>query len=191
MPFRVTFTAPAYQPLSSGCATSTLVVGAVRSILIPSTVTVRTLPALSFTDAVAERLLPSPSTSLTAGASPARPESSSEAVHATVTSPRYQPLSFGSAVALPESTGAVLSTLMALTPSVALLPAASTASPLADWSLPSPSVLGTGQVSTPESASPQAKLTVTSSSYQPPSFASRSAEALIVGAVRSIDTVAG
>src|SRR3954470_18796175 len=124
-PVSVTSTAPAYQPLASDSATFAVVVGAVRSILMLSTVVLAWLPALSATDAEAERLAPSPATGVSAGASPARPESASEAVHATTTSPLYQPLAFGSVVTLPLSLGSVLSTLTPPTPAVAWLPAAS------------------------------------------------------------------
>src|SRR4051794_36012994 len=99
-PVKATSTAAAYQPVASDSATFAVVVGAVRSILIPSTVTLRTLPALSFTDADAERLSPSPSILLLSGTLPSWPDSASEAVHATTTSPLYQPLAFGSVVAL-------------------------------------------------------------------------------------------
>src|SRR5690348_8494995 len=95
------------------------------------------LPALSLTFAVAERLLPSPVTTLSVGQVPSMFDSASEQVQRTVTSPLYQPLPFGPVVGEPEIVGAVLSTLMPLTVVDAVLPAASETSPVALWSAPS------------------------------------------------------
>ena len=98
---------------------STVVVGAVRSILMPPTVFVVSLPALSATVADAERSSPSPVIVASPGAAAARPERASEAVQCTVTSPLYQPAAFGSEVAAPLSDGAVLSMSMPATVSLA------------------------------------------------------------------------
>src|SRR5919109_1865422 len=114
---RVTSTAPAYQPLSRGAGTSAVVFGAVRSILIPATVLLVELPALSAMDALVERSWPSPVIVLAAGQPPASPDSASEQVQSTVTSPAYQPLSFEAVVAAPASDGGVFSTLIPVTPS--------------------------------------------------------------------------
>src|SRR5690242_18125817 len=98
-------------------------------------------------------------------------------------SPLYQPLPFGAVVAAPLSAGAVSSTLMAVMLALALLPAASVAVPLDVWFAPSPSVLAAGQLSIPESASPQVKLTVTSVLFQPLALAAGARLAVIVGGV--------
>ncbi len=192
LPARVTVTAPVYQPLSCVPDTLAAVLGRVRSILMPPTLALVVLPALSLTEALAERSTPSPVTTLLAGQlpSPVMPERLSLHDQATVTSPLYQPLPLVGPVAEPLSDGAVLSTLMPVTPALALLPAASVAVPLALWFAPSPSVCDAGQTSTPESVSPQVKLTVTSALYQPLPLATRSGAALIVGAVLSMLTVA-
>ena len=70
------------------------VVGAVRSILMPSTVAVAVWPALSVTLAEADRSLPSPVTTVSAGQA-TTPDRLSVQVQWTVTSPVYQPLAFG------------------------------------------------------------------------------------------------
>ncbi len=128
VPVSVTSTPPAYQPVGRGSGTETEVLGAVRSILMPSTVLAVLLPALSVTWADAEMLLPSPSTMLASGTAPASPESASDASHVTVTSSLAQPVVLG----VPVSVGLVLSMLMPVTPSLALLPAASVTVPLCD-----------------------------------------------------------
>ena len=130
--FSVTFTGPAYQPLSSGSGSSDEVTGCVRSILIPPAVVFAVFPALSLIDSLAERLSPSPLTVLSAGQLPSTPESASEQFQPMITSPAYQPAAFGSVVGVPLRVGAVLSTLMRLTPPCFELPAASTADPFAD-----------------------------------------------------------
>ena len=162
-PVRVTLTASAYQPLASGSGMSAVVVGAVRSIWMPDTVFVVVLPARSVQVAVEERSAPSPVT-VSAGGWATTPDSASEQVHVT---------------------------LIPLRPALAVLPAASTAVPLALWFAPSPRLLAAGQVSTPDSPSAQAKVTVTSPSYQPLAFAGRSGTAAMVGGVLSMLTVAG
>ena len=101
----MTSTAPAYHPVAYGSGVPADVTGFVRSIRMPSTRTVRTLSALSSTDSVAVRSSPSPSTRLSSGVVPFSPDSASAAVHSTVTSPLYQPWSFGGVVAAPESVG--------------------------------------------------------------------------------------
>src|SRR4051794_13674385 len=152
---------------------------------MPSTVVFFWLPALSLADSLAERLSPSPLTVVFAGQPPSRPESASAQVQPMTTSPSYQPLALGPFVAAPVSVGAVLSTSMSVTPSLAVLPAASAAVPLADWFAPSPSSWPGGHLSTPESTSAQAKPTMTLASYQPLAFGARSADALMMGGVLS------
>ena len=72
---------------------------------MPPTVACVELPALSLTEAAAARSLPSPSTVLSAGHAPSRPESASLHVQATTTSPLYQPFAFGLVVGAPVSDG--------------------------------------------------------------------------------------
>src|SRR5205809_277564 len=91
-PVRVTWTAPAYQPLISGAGTLAVVVGGLRSILMPPTVALTGLPARSDTPAVADRLSPSPRTVLSAGVAPSMPDKPSSQVKLTTTSALYQPL---------------------------------------------------------------------------------------------------
>ena len=67
-----------------------------------------------------------------------------------VTSPLYQPLPLAAVVGLPVRVGAVLSTLMPPTVVLAELPAASTAVPSSDWSVPSPNVLSAVTLSMPD-----------------------------------------
>src|SRR3954468_4159322 len=130
---------------------------------MPLTVRVVWLPALSVTVAVAERLSPAPLMRLSAGQSPAMPDSVSEQLQCTVTSPLYQPLPFGAVVAAPVRVGAVLSMLMGLIVALWLLPASSYAVPAADWLPPSLRLWLLGQLAMPEVASPQVQPTVTSS----------------------------
>src|SRR5688500_17840201 len=148
----VTSTSPAYQPLASGAGTAARVLGAVRSILMSPTVALVPLPARSITEALADNAAPSPLTVLSAGGSPSRPESASEAVQRTVTSPLYQPLPFGALVGAPLRLGAVLSMLMPLRLALAELSAASAAVPSALWFAPSPFVTAGEQPATPESS---------------------------------------
>src|SRR5215207_7672740 len=84
-----------------------------------------------------------------------------------------------------------MSTEMPLTPLLELLPAASTAVPVADWSAPSPIVFGAGQASMPERMSWHVNETVTEWSYQPSDVGVPSAAAEIVGCVSSRLTLAG
>src|SRR2546421_3065969 len=105
---------------------SELVTGAVRSILMWSTVALDSLSARSETDAEADSADPSPLITLLAGHEPAIPESASLHVQWIVTSPAYQPFPFGAVVGAPLIVGAVLSMLSGPTVVLALLPAAST-----------------------------------------------------------------
>src|SRR5437660_173540 len=81
--------------------------------------------------------------------------------------------------------GAVLSILTIAT-AVAVLPALSVTVPVTLWPAPSPSVVGAGQEATPESASLQVKLTVTSVLFQPLALGAGLGEALMLGAVLSM-----
>src|SRR5881227_3639247 len=94
---------------------------------IPVTVLVVVLPALSVQLAVADRLLPSPITTVSVGC-PTGPESLSVQDQLTVTSPVCQPLS---KIAVRD--GAVLSTLIPLTPAWLVFPAASVTDADALW----------------------------------------------------------
>src|SRR5438093_12686441 len=150
------------------------------------------LPARSLTEALAARPVSSPVITLSAGmAAGSIPDRPSAAVQWMLTLPLYQPSAFGWVVGAPLRVGAVSSTLRPVRPALALLPAASTAVPLALWLAPSPTVLAAEQLSMPERLSAQVKLTITSSLYQPLALAARSGAALIVGAVLSMLTSAG
>src|SRR5689334_4309513 len=113
---------------------------------MPLTVELTVFPALSLTEAVVDRASPSLVRVLSAGVAPSIPERASPAVHCTVTSPLYQPLLLGAAVAAPLRVGSVLSTLIPVMLKASLeLSAASVAVPPTLWSLPSPRVLAAGQ----------------------------------------------
>ena len=118
-----------------------VVVGAVRSILMPLDRLVAVLPALSVKVAIAERSSPSPPDRAVRRAGRRGRTARRCRSSATVTSPVCQPRRVN---AVPVSTGAVLSTLMPVTAAPALLPAASVAVPSADWSAPSPRVYAAG-----------------------------------------------
>ena len=64
-------------------------------------------------------------------------------------------------VALATNDGAVVSMLICSIDALALLPALSNATPVTIWSVPSLTVTGAGQMLIPDSASSQAKVTVT------------------------------
>src|SRR3954447_14985967 len=146
-PFRVTVTGLPYQPLGGGAGTSPVVVGAVRSMSMPVTVLVVVLPAWSVQLVVADRLAPSPLTTLSDG-SAAGPDTASVQDQLTVTLSVCQPRSN-----VPVRVGAVLSTLILLTPAVLLFPAASVTVAEALWFSPSPRKSGFGVAATPDSAS--------------------------------------
>src|SRR5262245_58519486 len=154
---------------------------------MPLTAPLPLLPARSLTEALAPRLPPLPSITLSAGTvDRSTPERTSAAVQWMVTSPLYQPAAFGWLVGAPLSVGAVLSTLRAPTLVLALLPAASVAVPLTLWFLPSLSVWGAVQPLIPERSSEHVKLTVTFALYQWLLLAARSGSPLMVGAILSI-----
>jgi hypothetical protein len=101
----------------------------------------------------------------------------------------YQPFAFGAVVGAPLNVGAVLSTLIPLTVVLDEFPAASVALPVTDCAVPSWSVDGGAQVTTPDSASLHAKLTFTSVLFHPCVFGAGVAVPMIVGAVLSIRIV--
>jgi hypothetical protein len=109
------------------------VTGAVRSILTGGAlVAFVVLPALSETEALAVRFVPSPPRTLSAGHEPLIPESPSEQVQCTVTFALYHPFAFALVVGAPVSDGAVLSMLIPVTLAAAVLPALSSALPDTD-----------------------------------------------------------
>src|SRR3954452_21163378 len=139
-------------------------------MLMPDTVLVVTFPALSLTDSLAERFTPSPAIVLSAGPAPSMPESESDAVQWTFTSPEYQPSGFGLVVGAPVSVGALLSMFTPLSGFVARLSALSTAVPVTCRLAPSADstwVPPPVQLLSPDSASAQPKLTVTFVLFQP------------------------
>src|SRR3954468_24660839 len=148
--------------------------GAVRSILISSTVALAVFPARSAVDADAPRCAPSPVIVLMPGQGPSMPDSASAQFHSTATSLLYQPAKFGLVVAAPLIVGAVLSIERCATVVVAVLSALSLALPVRDWWAPSPSAGGALQSATPERVSAHAKLTMTFASYHPFALAARS-----------------
>ena len=157
---------------------------------MPSTVALAGFPALSAVFAVAPRFSPSPVTVLFGGHAPSMPERPSAQAHSTATSPRYQPAAFGLVVDAPLIVGEVLSMLRSLTVALAVLSALSVTLPITDCAAPSPRVVGPLHNATPESASAQSKLTVTSSLYQPFALEARSGAPAMVGLILSMLTSA-
>src|SRR4051794_36377551 len=118
------------------------------------------------------------------------PERASDALQWTVTSSLYQPALLGAAVAAPLSEGGVRSMLMSSTVVSVVLPALSTAVPVADWpALSFESVTGSEQPATPDSSSEQSKVTVTGVLFQPKPFAAGRRLPLMVGGIPSIFSV--
>src|SRR4051794_35723424 len=97
--------------------------GATVSTLIPPTVVVPLLPALS--TAVPVALLAPWAASVASGWQLAIPLTASWQSNRTVTAELYQPTVFGLVVALPVIVGAVLSTSTVAVPAVSVLPALS------------------------------------------------------------------
>src|SRR4051812_43705692 len=89
-----------------------LVLGALRSILRFATVALVWLPARSLTEALAERLMPSPVAVLSSGQVPSMPDKASAQAQCMITSPLYHPAAFACVVAAPLSVGAVVSILI-------------------------------------------------------------------------------
>src|SRR5689334_10027879 len=98
--------------------------GATVSILIPLSVTVPSLPALS--TAVPEAVFVPWAASVTSGWQLATPLTASAHSNCTVTGVLNQPFPLGLVVALPVMVGAVLSTSTVAVPAVSALPALST-----------------------------------------------------------------
>ena len=128
------------------------VVGAVPSILMPSTVADAVWPARSVTLAEADRSLPSPLTTESVGQA-MTPDRLSAQVQWTVTSPVNQPLPFAVLTTLPVMVGAVLSTLTAEVVMEELLPAVSVAVAVSVCAAPSPKVWALSWVLMPDRAS--------------------------------------
>ncbi len=169
----------ALRAVPSSFTVAPLMLGAVRSILMPLTEPSPTLPALSLMlTGPAPRLLPSPVTVLFAGCvARSMPDKRSWPVHLMSMLPLYQPAALGAVVAPPVTrVGLVLSILTGPYSVLLLLPATSTASPWTIW--PAARVSFTSfavamQPATPlmpESASVQVNVTSTSVLFQPKSF---------------------
>src|SRR5438552_3128744 len=100
------------------------------------------------------------------------------------------PATSGGVVAAPVSVGAVKSMLTLLTVALLVLPALSSAWPATDCPAPSLArVVGSVQPAMPDSASLQAKLTVTAVLFQPKPLAAGSRLPMIVGGTLSIFSV--
>jgi len=112
----------------------------------------------------------------------------------TVTSELFQPLAFevGLATALTDGgSGACVCTLT-VTFAVAVLPATSVAVPVKFWFIPAVvTLIGDGQLATPDSVSEQVKVTVTGSVVLTPvEFGAGETEYVMTGGVVSMLTVA-
>src|SRR5438093_7849785 len=115
---------PSYQPAALGEGVATpLIVGAVLSMLIPETVALALLPALSVAVPLAD--WPLPSASVASAAQLWTPESASAQLKCTVTWLLSQPAAVGEVVAAPLIVGAGVSMLIPETVVLALLPAVS------------------------------------------------------------------
>src|SRR5207249_54953 len=156
-------------------------------MLIPETVVLVLLPALSVAVPVADWAAPA-ALRVIGLVQLAIPERTSEQRKLAVTSLLFQPLALAAGLRLPLIAGPVLSMLIPETVALALLPALSVAVPVTLWLAPSAlSVTSGGQLAIPESASAQVKCTVTEPpSYQPAALGEVVAAPLIVGAVLSI-----
>src|SRR5262245_29498577 len=182
-------TGPVFQPAAFGGGVSaTPIVGGTRSMLMPLTVAVPTLPARSTACPVAD--WPAPfdervfGCERLPGATPDRP---SVAVNVTTTDELFQPSAFGDGAAEACTAGAVLSVFSG-TLAVAALPAWSRAVP--DTTCPAPSVVtvtGAGHDATPEPGSEHVNVTTTFELFHPPAFGAGETAVCIVGGASSTD----
>src|SRR5438105_629570 len=140
--FRLTETSVLFQPEGA----ETVVLGAVLSILTAWLATgPLLLPALSLTEALAVRPVPSLEMVLSAGQLPSIPDPllpsarvGSLQLQLIVTLPLYQPAPLALVVAVPVSMGGVKSTLMLPAVTCVLLPALSKPVSVTDGLVPSP-----------------------------------------------------
>lgn len=157
--------------------------GAVLSRLTVS-VADAVLPARSAAVPLTSWFAPSVVTVIGAGQL-ATPEVLSTQVKLTVTSLWFQPARLGWGVIVGDNVGGVLS-MLSVTEVLAVFPARSTAVPETTWFAVSVlTVIGAGQLATPDSLSEQAKLTVTSLLCQPAALGAGFTTAAIVGGVVS------
>ena len=121
---------PSYQPAALGeVVAAPLIVGAVLSMLIPATVVLALLPALSVAVPVADWAAPA-ALRVIGLVQLAIPERTSEQRKLAVTSLLFQPLALAAGLRLPLIAGPVLSMLIPETVALALLPALSVAVPV-------------------------------------------------------------
>src|SRR4051812_5643194 len=184
-------TSPLNQPSVDGAVVAApVMVGAVSSMSIPDTVALSLLSAASVALPVTDWLCPSPNSAV--GEQSLTPESASWQTKPTVTFALYQPYPLGERSGEPEMVGLVLSTLTVAV-SLAVLPATSAACPTTTWDSPS-AVTGTGaeQEAMPDrpSWSAQSNVTVTSVLFHLAAFGWGETWWPIVGADRSMRTVA-
>jgi hypothetical protein len=129
---------------------------------------------------------PAPSDTVTGPEQEDIPDTASLHENVTVTSSLCHPAAFGSLLNDALMVGRVLS-MLKVTLVVEVFPAKSTAEPGMIWLAPSvATVIGSVQLSTPETASLQENLTTTSELFHPLPFAAGVAAAEIVGAALSI-----
>src|SRR5207249_1423353 len=120
---------PSYQPAAMGeVVAAPLIVGAVLSMLIPETVVLALLPALSVAVPVDD--WPVPSASVASAEELLVPEEVSAELEGTVVTLLFHPPAAGEVVGVPLIVGAVLSMLIPETVALALLPALSVAVPV-------------------------------------------------------------
>src|SRR5207253_2980946 len=157
-----------FQPLALAAGLRLpLIAGPVLSMLIPETVALALLPALSVAVAVARGVAPS-ALRVTSGGQLSIPERTSAQGKCAVTEPPSQPPAAGAEVA-------------------PALPALSVAVLVADWAAPAAlRVIGLVQLAIPERTSEQRKLAVTSLLFQPLALAAGLRLPLIAGPVLSM-----
>ena len=181
-----------YQPLSGSSVVSTSSSGAVRSILMPPTVAALLVARLVGDRGGGGQVVALAVDRRVAGAAPSRPERASEAVQCDGDVAAYQPAAFGLVVAAPLSDGAVVSTSMSATVSLAGVAGIVGRGARDGLALALAEHLrGRDRRRCRRARRSARKETVTSPSYQPAALAARSAEPLTLGAVLSRFTIAG
>jgi hypothetical protein len=156
-------------------------------MLIPPTVMVTELPALSVAIPKTDWSAPSPDR-VELPEYDAKPESPSSTMKVTVTDSLFQPLMFGSGLLEPLIVGGVKS-MLTETVNEAELPAKSVTVPVTSWSAPSPvTVVLPEYAFKPESPSETTKSTVTDSLFQPYEMGLGLRKELMSGAVLSMLT---
>jgi hypothetical protein len=183
----VTF--PLFQPFALGEGDALpVMLGNVKSMLMPVWDELAELPALSRQTPVTDWLAPSPR--VVGGGELETPDKPSVQVKLTVTATLFHPLELAAGDLELVIEGAVLSILIPETVPDPVFPALSVQLALLDWPEPSDetSCGVTGPVATPERESVQLNVTVTSPLFQPFEFGEGEVKPVTTGLVSSIFT---